>query len=148
MTDHIVPRSRTTLLLLAGAVAVGLAPGLVGRVEAAASRFTDRPAYAATVLRDAAGPGVAAAITGHARGSLAGPAALAVLSALLGVVLVLLALLPRRRPAGRLVRTAGRAWAPTAAVLRDLHSGNIGDSVTWLMVGLAGFGTLLALVAR
>jgi hypothetical protein len=29
-----------------------------------------------------------------------------------------------------------------------LHSGNIGDSVTWLVVGMAGFGTLLALVAR
>jgi multicomponent Na+:H+ antiporter subunit D len=136
------------VLLLAGAVAVGLTPGLVGRVEAAAARFTDRPAYAAAVLRDAAGPEAAATTAGHGGGSLTGPAALAVLSALLGVALTALALLPRRRPAGHLARAAGRVWTPTAAVLRDLHSGNIGDSVTWLVVGLAGFGTLLALVAR
>jgi hypothetical protein len=34
------------------------------------------------------------------------------------------------------------------AVLRGQHNGHIGDSVTWLVVGTAGFGTLLALVAR
>ena len=136
------------VLLLAGALAVGLAPGLAGRVEAAAERFTDRPAYAAAVLQGATGPEEAATTTQHARGSLAVPAVLAVLSALLGAALALGALLPRRRPAGHLTRTAGRVWAPTAAVLRDLHSGNVGDSVAWLVVGLAGFGTLLALVAR
>ena len=31
---------------------------------------------------------------------------------------------------------------------RGLHNGPIADSVTWLVVGLAGFGTLLALVVR
>ena len=136
------------VLLLAGALTVGLAPGLAGRVEAAAARFTDRPAYAAVVLQGATEPEEAATTTGQARGSLAGPAARAVLSALLGAALALGALRPRRRPAGRLTLAAGRVWAPTAAVLRDLHSGNVGDSVTWLVVGLAGFGTLLALVAR
>jgi multicomponent Na+:H+ antiporter subunit D len=135
------------VLLLAGALAVGLAPGLAGRVEVAAARFTDRPAYAAVVLQGATAP-EEAATAGHARGSLAVPAVLAVLSALLGVALALGTLLPRRRPAGLLARAAGRVWAPTAAVLRDLHSGNVGDSVTWLVAGLAGFGTLLALVAR
>ena len=134
------------VLLLAGALALGLAPGLPGRVEAAAERFTDRPAYAAAVLQGATGE--AARTTHHAPGSLAVPAALAVLSALLGAALALAALRPRRRPAGRLTRAAGRVWAPTAAVLRDLHSGNVGDSVAWLVVGLAGFGTLLALVTR
>jgi multicomponent Na+:H+ antiporter subunit D len=134
------------VLLLAGALALGLWPGLAGRVEAAAERFTDRPAYAAAVLEGATGehattvqrPGVPLAV----------PAALAGLSALLGAALALAALRPRRRPEGRLSRAAGRVWAPTAAVLRDLHSGNVGDSVAWLVVGLAGFGTLLALVAR
>jgi multicomponent Na+:H+ antiporter subunit D len=132
------------VLLLAGALTVGLAPGLAGRVEAAAAQFTDRPAYAAVVLQGATGPEEPATTTGHARRSLAVPAALAVLSALIGAALAL----PRRRPAGRLTLAAGRVWAPTAAVLRELHSGNVGDSVTWLVVGLAGFGTLLALVAR
>jgi multicomponent Na+:H+ antiporter subunit D len=135
------------VLLLAAALALGLAPGLTGRVEAAAARFTDRPAYAAAVLQGVTVPGEAAP-GGHARRSLAVPAALAVLSALLGAALALAALLPRRRPAGRLLRSAGRVWAPTVAVLRQLHSGNVGDSVTWLVAGLAGFGALLALVAR
>jgi multicomponent Na+:H+ antiporter subunit D len=135
------------VLLLAGALALGLAPGLAGRVEAAAERFTDRPAYAAAVLQDATGS-EEARTTDHQRGSLAVPAALAVLSALLGASLALAALRPRRRPEGRLTRATGRAWAPAAAVLRDLHDGNVGDSVAWLVVGLAGFGTLLALVAR
>jgi multicomponent Na+:H+ antiporter subunit D len=136
------------VLLLAGALAVGLAPGLAGRVEVAAERFTDRPAYAAVVLQGATAPEEAARTTHQARGSLAVPAVLAVLSALLGVALALGTLLPRRRPTGLLARAAGRVWAPTAAVLRDLHSGNVGDSVTWLVAGLAGFGALLALVAR
>jgi multicomponent Na+:H+ antiporter subunit D len=135
------------VLLLAAALALGLAPGLTGRVEAAAARFTDRPAYAAAVLEGVTAP-EAAATGAQGRRSLAVPAALAVLSALLGAALALAALLPRRRPAGRLLRSAGRVWAPTAAVLRQLHSGNVGDSVTWLVAGLAGFGTLLALVAR
>jgi multicomponent Na+:H+ antiporter subunit D len=135
------------VLLLAAALALGLAPGLTGRVEAAATRFTDRPAYAAAVLQGATAP-EEATTGGHARRSLAVAAALAVLSALLGAALALAALLPRRRPAGRLLRSAGRVWAPTVAVLRQLHSGNVGDSVTWLVAGLAGFGTLLALVTR
>ena len=134
------------VLLLAAALALGVAPGLTGRAEAAAARFTDRPAYAAAVLQGVTAREEAAG--GHARRSLVVPAALAVLSALLGAALALAALLPRRRPAGRLLRAAGRVWAPTAAALRQLHSGNVGDSVTWLVAGLAGFGTLLALVAR
>jgi multicomponent Na+:H+ antiporter subunit D len=134
------------VLLLAGAVALGLWPGLAGRVEAAAERFTDRPAYAAAVLEGTTGEH--ATTVQHPGVSLAVPAALAGLSALLGAALALAALRPRRRPEGRLSRAAGRVWAPTAAVLRDLHSGNVGDSVAWLVVGLAGFGTLLALVAR
>jgi multicomponent Na+:H+ antiporter subunit D len=145
------PHIHTTLigpavLLLAGALALGLWPGLAGRVEAAAERFTDRPAYAAAVLEGATGEH--ATTVRRPGGSLAVPAALAGLSALLGAALALAALRPRRRPAGRLTRAAGRVWAPTATVLRDLHSGNVGDSVAWLVVGLAGFGTLLALVAR
>jgi multicomponent Na+:H+ antiporter subunit D len=133
------------VLLLAAALALGLAPGLTGRVEAAAARFTDRPAYATAVLQGTTGPEVRT-IGGHGR-SLAVPAALAVLSAVLGAALALAALRPSR-PEGRLPRSADRLWAPAVAVLRDLHSGNVGDSVTWLVAGLAGFGTLLALVAR
>jgi multicomponent Na+:H+ antiporter subunit D len=131
------------VLLLAAALALGLAPGLVGGVEEAAERFTDRPAYAAAVLQGAVEPAPAGP---HTPVHLAGPAVLAVTSALLGVGLALAALFPRHLPAG--VRTLERAWAPAVAALRGMHSGYIADSVTWLVVGLSGLGGLLALVLR
>ena len=67
---------------------------------------------------------------------------------LIGLALALGMLLPGRLPTGWLTLALGRVWTPTVTLLRTLHSGNIGDSVTWLVVGMAGFGTLLALVAR
>jgi multicomponent Na+:H+ antiporter subunit D len=130
--------------LLAGAVAVGLAPGLADAVQDAAGRFTDRPAYAAAVLR---GAGDLARAGAHPPLHLVGPALLAALSALLGLGLALAALLPERLPA-RLRGGVARAWGPVAATLRGLHNGSIGDSVTWLVVGMSTFGGLLVLVVR
>ena len=130
--------------LLAGAVAVGLAPGLADAVQDAAGRFTDRPAYAAAVLR---GAGDLARAGAHPPLHLGGPALLAALSALLGLGLALAALLPDRLPP-RLRGGVARAWGPVAATLRGLHNGSIGDSVTWLVVGMSTFGGLLALVVR
>jgi multicomponent Na+:H+ antiporter subunit D len=130
--------------LLAVAVAVGLAPGLADAAQDAAGRFTDRPAYAAAVLR---GAGDLARSGAHPPLHLAGPALLAALSALLGLGLALAALLPDRLPA-RLRGGVARAWGPVAATLRGLHNGSIGDSVTWLVVGMSTFGGLLALVVR
>ena len=130
--------------LLAGAVAVGLAPGIADAVQDAAGRFTDRPAYAAAVLR---GAGDLARAGAHPPLHLVGPALLAALSALLGLGLALAALLPERLPP-RLRGGVARAWGPVAATLRGLHNGSIGDSVTWLVVGMSTFGGLLALVVR
>jgi multicomponent Na+:H+ antiporter subunit D len=130
--------------LLAGAVAVGLAPGLADTVQDAAGRFTDRPAYAAAVLR---GAGDLARAGAHPPLHLGGPALLAALSALLGLGLALAALLPERLPP-RLRGGVARAWGPVAATLRGLHNGSIGDSVTWLVVGMSTFGGLLVLVVR
>jgi multicomponent Na+:H+ antiporter subunit D len=130
--------------LLAGAVAVGLAPGLADAVQDAAGRFTDRPAYAAAVLR---GAGDLARAGAHPPLHLGGPALLAALSALLGLGLALAALLPERLPP-RLRGGVARAWGPVAATLRGLHNGSIGDSVTWLVVGMSTFGGLLVLVVR
>jgi multicomponent Na+:H+ antiporter subunit D len=132
------------VLLLAAAVAVGLAPGITGVVERAAARFTDRAGYAAAVLEGVAGPGVRVP---HPPVPLAAPAFWAVLSALLGLGLALAALAPERVP-GRLRDGVARVWGPVAATLRGLHDGGIGDSVTWLVVGMAAFGTLLAVVVR
>ena len=132
------------VLLLAGALAVGLAPGVTGAVEEAADHFTDRPAYVAVVLGATGDQGPAQS---HPPVYLAGPALWAALSILLGLGLALAALYPDRLPV-RLRRRLARAWDPAAAALRGLHNGQIGDSVTWLVVGLAGFGALLALVVR
>jgi multicomponent Na+:H+ antiporter subunit D len=129
--------------LLAGAVALGLWPGLTAAAEAAAARFTDRPAYAAAVLGGAAPQAPAA----HPAVHLAAPAFWAALSAVGGLALALAALRPDRLPAGARDRLA-RASGPAVAALRRLHDVQIGDSVTWLVVGMAGFGALLALVTR
>jgi multicomponent Na+:H+ antiporter subunit D len=132
------------VLLLIAALALGLAPGLAGGAAEAAGRFTDRPGYAAAVLQ---GPGAPTSpVERGAPVHLAGPAAWATLSALLGLGLALAALFPQRLPAG--VRALGRVWAPAVAVLRGLHSGYVADSVTWLVVGMAGFGGLVALALR
>ena len=129
--------------LLAGAVALGLWPGLTAAAEEAAGRFTDRPAYAAAVLSGAAPEAPAA----HPAVHLAAPALWAAVSALVGLALALAALRPDRLPAGPRDRLA-RAAGPAVAALRRLHDVQIGDSVTWLVVGMAGFGALLALVTR
>jgi multicomponent Na+:H+ antiporter subunit D len=132
------------ILLLAAAVAVGLAPGVTGVALDAAGHFTDRAGYAAAVLQGAAEPRPTAA---HPPPHLGAPAFWAVLSALLGLGLALAALAPERVP-GRLRGGVARIWGPVAAGLRQLHDGGIGDSVTWLVVGMAVFGTLLAVVVR
>jgi multicomponent Na+:H+ antiporter subunit D len=132
------------VLLLAAAVAVGLAPGVTGAVEDAAAHFTDRAGYVAAVLEGVGGPGAGVA---HPPVPLAAPAFWAVLSALLGLGLALAALAPERVP-GRLRGGVARVWGPVASTLRGLHDGGIGDSVTWLVVGMAAFGTLLAVVVR
>jgi multicomponent Na+:H+ antiporter subunit D len=129
--------------LLAGAMALGLWPGLTAAAEEAAGRFTDRPAYAAAVLGGAAPQAPAA----HPAVHLAVPAFWAALSAVGGLALALAALRPDRLPAGARDRLA-RASGPAVAALRRLHDVQIGDSVTWLVVGMAGFGALLALVTR
>jgi multicomponent Na+:H+ antiporter subunit D len=137
---HVAP----AVLLLAAAAAIGLVPGLAEQVREAADHFTDRAGYAAAVL---AGASVAAPAEPHSPLHLAAPTVWALVSALLGVGLALVALLPQRLPA-RLHARAVRATAPAVALLRGLHSSQVADSVTWLVVGMAGFGTLLALVLR
>jgi multicomponent Na+:H+ antiporter subunit D len=132
------------VLLLAVALAIGLAPGLAGAAQEAGEHFTDRAAYAAAVLEGSAEPGSTGS---HPPLELAGPALWAVLSALGGLGLALAALYPDRLP-GNLRDGLARAWDPAVAALRALHNGQIGDSVTWLVVGMAGFGALLALAAR
>jgi multicomponent Na+:H+ antiporter subunit D len=125
------------LALLAIGLGLGLTSGIEDHVAAAAAAFSDRAAYAAGVLGTgpvpaAGGIAVPAASVTSAGGPLtdAGQALAALCVA--GIAL-------DRRTAGlRRVLAAGTAW------LRHLHSGLVGDQVTWLTAGLALLAALAA----
>ncbi len=138
----VVPRTMTipaVVLMIAG-LGVGLVPGLPDRVQAAAMRFADRPGYVATVLGGRpSGPLPAAAAKGpealdwlFGSLSIAGAIALAALALTHGRI--------RAALAPRLERRASAALTS----LRALHSGRVGDYVTWLVVGAVTLGGLFA----
>jgi multicomponent Na+:H+ antiporter subunit D len=131
--------------LLAAALVVGVIPGLSTRTDQAAARFTDRPAYAATVLEGAAAPLPQPVEPPPERLLHAAPWSAGTL--LLAVAIALASLFGGRLPA-RPRDLAVRLAEPAAAVLRNLHSGLMADSVTWLTIGAAGFGVLLATALR
>jgi multicomponent Na+:H+ antiporter subunit D len=133
-----VPRTMTAPMLgLAGAgLGIGLVPGLRAAVEEAAARFVDRAGYAATVLSDrrpaeagetVLAPGFADVVFG-------------LLTTAAAVGLAYLALAPPRPGLHRVGVAAGRAIGG----LRGLHTGYVGDYVTWLVAGTAVLGGLFA----
>jgi multicomponent Na+:H+ antiporter subunit D len=147
-----VPRTRLrpsmlvpALALLTAALAVGLVPGLSARVDQVAASFADRPAYAATVLDGAAAPAPRTVELSPGRLSRAAPWSAGAL--LLAVGIALTALFGGHLPA-RPRQLAVRVARPAVAALRNLHRGHMADSVTWLTVGAAGFGVLLAAALR
>ncbi|ROR46156.1 hypothetical protein [Kitasatospora cineracea] len=119
-------------LLLAGCLVVGLVPAVGRPIAAAAARFTDRSGYLGAVLDGAAAPPLPAPPADRTGSGIL----LGLLSTALAAALAATAL-HRPLPAPAWGRHAVRA-------LRRLHSGLLGDYVTWLLVGLAG---LLAAVA-
>jgi multicomponent Na+:H+ antiporter subunit D len=134
----------TAGVLVAAGLVIGLLPGAVDGALDAAARFTNRAAYAATVLGGARLPLPNALSVGIE------PAAvlLALLSAGGALAIALAVLTPRWR-----VRDAVPAPARDPArraywALRRLHSGQAGDYVAWLSVGAATFGVLLAAATR
>jgi multicomponent Na+:H+ antiporter subunit D len=120
------------LALLAIGLGLGLASGLEEQAAAAAAAFSDRAAYAAAVLGTHSGS-IAA---GGRMVVPASPAASAggVLTDL-GQVLAALCVagIALDRRASRL----RRALAASTGWLRRLHSGLVGDQVTWFVAGLA-----------
>jgi multicomponent Na+:H+ antiporter subunit D len=147
------PRERHVLrpLLVAialTAVVLGLAisviPGLGQRAEYAAERFRDRAGYAASVLHDrpvAPSQNLPVTVSHTSLESLlfgAGATVFAIGLAALGLY--------RRRLPRAVVGAAGRALAPPIHVLRSLHSGVVGDYVTWVAVGTAVLGGVFALL--
>lgn len=135
-----------TAVMLAFGLVVSVVPGLGQRVENGAARARDRVAYASEVLGGKRGPSqphLPYAIESTATDSLlygGGGAVLAIGVALLGLY---------RRRLPELVRVPARAVAgPPLALLREVHSGVIGDYVMWITVGTAVVGGVWALLLR
>ena len=124
--------------LLASAIAVGVLGGMTNAVARASALFTDHSGYVATVLHGAP--------TRHVTGS-GGWTRSGVLFGFVSVALAVgcaaVALFPDRLPA--LVRAAGRAFRPSLAGIRRLHSGHIGDYVAFLLVGVFALTLLLGI---
>jgi multicomponent Na+:H+ antiporter subunit D len=133
-----VPRTMTGTAagLAAGGLVLGLVPELRNAVADAAARFVDRAGYASTVLQ---GDGVREV---HAEAVQPGVLDIGVglLTAAGAIGLAYLTLAP---PRPRLHRI-GVAAGATIARLRSLHTGYVGDYVTWLVTGAAVLGGLFA----
>ena len=120
------------LLAIALGLGLGLISGLEEHAAAAAAAFSDRTAYAAAVLGAHGGPvpaGGTVAVPASPVASAGG--VLADLGQVLAALCVAGIALDRRAVRLRRALAAGTGW------LRRLHSGLVGDQVTWLAAGLA-----------
>jgi multicomponent Na+:H+ antiporter subunit D len=125
-------------------VAISVVPGLGQRADYAADRFRDTSGYAALVLHDREmppAPSLPLAIHGTSLESLLYGTAATVVA----IGLALLGLYRRRLPRA-VSAAADRAFAPPVRVLHALHSGVVGDYVTWVVVGTAVTGGVWALL--
>ena len=120
------------LALLAIGLGLGLTSGLEEHAAAAAAAFSDRAAYAAAVLGTHGGtvPAVAKVVVTASPPASAG-GVLTDLGQVLAALCVAGVALARRAAGLRRALAAGTGW------LRRLHSGLVGDQVTWLAAGLA-----------
>jgi hypothetical protein len=137
-THHRVPLTMTipALALAAGGLGVAFVPGLRAAFEGAGEPFVDRAAYAATVLHGevahaggglSLAPGLSEVLVGFATATCA-----------CGLAYLTLA-----QPKPHLHRV-GLATGRAIAWLRPLHSGYVGDYVTWLVTGAAVLGGVFA----
>jgi multicomponent Na+:H+ antiporter subunit D len=132
------------LVAVAAGVAISVVPGLGQRAEYAAERFRDTGGYAATVLHGrvtAPTPALPVSIEHTSTESIL----YGVSATLVAVALALVGLYWRRLPRGLSV-AAARTLGPPVRVLHALHSGVVGDYVTWVAVGTAVTGGVWALL--
>jgi multicomponent Na+:H+ antiporter subunit D len=125
-------------------IAISVVPGLGQRAQYAADRFRDQAGYAGRVLRGhpiEPAPSLPVTISHTSLESVlygAGATILAVGLALVGLY--------RRRLPHAFSAVGTRTLAPPIRVLRGLHSGVVGDYVTWVAVGTAVLGGVWALL--
>jgi multicomponent Na+:H+ antiporter subunit D len=131
------------IAIVLGLVAA-LVPGLEARTKVAAERFADTSAYRAVVLHGAAHGDAAAhlpysALRVDTAAALYGLAALAIAAATAAF-----GLWHRRLPSG-LRRLGARVLWPPVTVVRDAHSGIVGDYLLWLSAGTVAIAAVWAL---
>jgi len=144
---RLLPRVRITMLvpilvLLLGALALGVLPGAHEAAERAAGHFIDSAAYAKEALSGVAVH--AAAVPPVGNWTLSG-VLLGLLSAGLAVLCAAGALYSRR--VGVWER-ATRGLDRGVDGLRALHSGHVGDYVAWLMTGMVALGAFVGIPLR
>jgi len=150
--DEDAPERDVSLRLMATVAGVAivlglvapLVPGLEARTQLAAERFADTSAYRAAVLHGAAHGDLAAhlsfsVLSVDTASALYGLAALAIAAATAAF-----GLWHRRLPGG-LRRAGARTLWPPATVVRDAHSGIVGDYLLWLSAGTLAVAALWAL---
>ncbi|WEO99517.1 complex I subunit 5 family protein [Streptomyces sp. FXJ1.172] len=131
-----VPMLAVPAVLLGASLAVGLLPGLGVSLAQAARQFTDRTAYTAAVYGHPVAPSSPVPDVGwSAEGVLLALASTA-LAALLAAAAVWGPAL-RSPLAGRAAAACETVGRRVVVPLRRLHSGHLGDYVTWLAVGVA-----------
>ncbi|MGH3400810.1 MAG: complex I subunit 5 family protein, partial [Streptosporangiaceae bacterium] len=131
--------------LVLGVLAVGVLPGLDRAVQAGAVRFQDQGAYNAAVLAGRATAHPAALFPAGDTGTTAADGVIGAASAEAALVVAGLSLYWRRLPLPR--RRAG-SGPFLAGPVQAFQSGVINDYVTWIVVGIAGVGGILALTLR
>ena len=123
------------LALLAIGLGLGLTSGIEEHAVSAAAAFSDRAAYVAAVIGPHGGS-AAARISVPASPPVSVGGVLTDLGQVLAALCVAAIALDRRAARLRRVLSAGIGW------LRRLHSGLVGDQVTWLAAGLAVLAAL------
>ena len=129
--------------LLAGSLATGLVPGFGESVGKAAHVFIDRGGYVSQSLTMAKAAPIPHISEMHWSALGLG---LGFASTLLAFGIAFTALYARRLPT--IVRAAATAMAPPLRVVRQAHSGHVGDYVAWFVVGIALLGGLIGVPLR
>jgi multicomponent Na+:H+ antiporter subunit D len=134
----------TAALALAG-IGLSLVPGLEHHAEAAARRFQDTHGYIAAVLNGQTErhPVLNFDLLQFPRASV-----LWGLASAFGALLLAVVALNRERLRPRYVKRPLHALNVALEPVRTLHSGAVGDYVTWLVVGITVLGGLFAVAVR
>jgi multicomponent Na+:H+ antiporter subunit D len=132
-------------VLVLAAIVIGLIARLGPAVQAAAIRFEDQAGYNATVLAGAHIAHPVAIAAAEATGITASDVLTGTGSALGAVILAFLALYWRRLP---LLRRGYEPGVGLARPVQRFQSGVVNDYVTWIVLGLACLGGVLAAIIQ